>query len=177
MDARLGQLSFKVQGTSHMWNGFIRAMSWITRFLGWKISDGKLIKIGLDPNAGVSSVYTLPADLRLYLEEYGIITLSDALNRGEACTSSDYWISPDDIELHGHWKAAWTNYIKGLMHGGIRINNYPDSLAWLHNQSSGTVKVNLMYDFIASSLVSDKHEGLLCSVWKFQLPLKIIFFS
>ena len=141
-----------------MWNGFIRVMSWITRCLGCKTGDGKLIKIGIDPIAGVSSDYTLPVDLRLYLEDYGIVTLADALNRGEGCSSSDYWISADDLELDGHWKAVWTNYIKGLMHGGIHINNHPDSLAWLYNQSSGTVKVNLMYDFIACSLVFDQPE-------------------
>ena len=91
VDVWLRQQSFKVQGTSHMWNGFIQDMSWITRFLGWKTGNGKLIKIGLDPIAGVSSDYTLPANLRLYLEDYGIVTLSDAHNRGGAYTSSDYW--------------------------------------------------------------------------------------
>ena len=136
-----------------MWNGFIRAMSWITRCLGCKIGDGKLIKIGIDPIAGVSSDYKLPGDLRLYLEDYGIVTLADALNRGEGCTTSDYGISAEDLELDGHWKDAWTIYIKGLMQGGIRINNHPDSLAY--NQSFGKVKVNMMYDFIACSSVCE----------------------
>ena len=77
VDVWLRHQSFKVQGTSHMWNGFIRAMSRITRCLGWKTSDGKLIKIGIDPIAGVSSDYTLPVDLRLYLEDYGIVTLAN----------------------------------------------------------------------------------------------------
>ena len=164
MDALLRQHSFKVQGTSHMWNRFIRAMSWITRCLGWKTGDDKLIKIGLDPIAGLSSDYTPPPDLRLYLEDYGIVTLSNALNRGEACTSSDYWISADDLELAGHLKVAWTKYIKGLMHGGIRINNNSDSLAWLYNKTSGSFKANLMYDFIASTMVSDKPEGFLSMI-------------
>ena len=104
VDVWLRQQSFKVHGTSHMWNGFIRAMSWITRCLGWKIGNGKHIKIGLDPLAGVSSDYTLLEGLRLYLEDYGICTLSDALNRGVATSSSDYWISADDLELAGLWK-------------------------------------------------------------------------
>ena len=153
MDVWLRQQSFKVQGTSHMWNGFIRAMSWITRCLGRKIGNGKHIKIGLDPIAGVSSDYTLPEDLRLYLEDYGIVTLSDALNRGVACTSSDYWISADDLELAGQWEDAWSNYIKGLMHGGIHISNNSDTLVWMYNKTSGMIKANLMYDFIANTLV------------------------
>ena len=63
------------------------------------------------------------------------------------------------------------------MHGGICINNHLDSLAWLYNQSLGMVKVNLMYDFIASSLVSDLPEDFLCRIWKLKIPLKIICFN
>ena len=85
----LRQRTFKVQGTSHMWNGFIRALSWITRCLGWKIGNGMNIKVGIDPIAGVSFDYTLPEELILYLEDYGILTLSDVLNRGVATSSTD----------------------------------------------------------------------------------------
>ena len=63
-----------------MWNGFIRSISWITRCLGWKTGNGKAIKIGIDPIVGLSSDYILPEDLRLYLEDYGILHLLDARN-------------------------------------------------------------------------------------------------
>ena len=89
-------------------------MSRITRCLGWKTGNGKNIKVGLDPIAGVSSDYTPLEGLRSYLEDYAIYTLSDVLNRGEATSSSDYWIATDDLELGGLWKEAWSNYIKGL---------------------------------------------------------------
>ena len=97
-----------------MWNGFICAMSWITRYLGWKTGNGNNIKVGIDPIVGVSSEYILPKDLRLYLEDYGILTLSDAHNKGIATPLTDYWISADELELGGLWKEAWSNYIKGL---------------------------------------------------------------
>ena len=128
VDIWLGQKNFKVQGTSHMWNGFIRAMSWITRYLGWKIGNGKNIKVGIDPFAGVSSDYFLPVDLISYLEDYGICTLSDALNRGIATSLTEYWITTDGLELGGIWKESWNNYIKGLLHGGICITHTPDKL-------------------------------------------------
>ena len=160
-----------------MWNGFIWALSWITRCLGWKIGNGKHIKIGLDPIAGVTSDYTLPEGLRLYLEDYGIVSLSDALNRGVACTSLDYWISADDLKLVGDLKESWSNYIKGLMHGGICISNNPDTLVWLYNKSLGSVKANPMYDFIANTNVSDKSDGYLSMLWELHIPLKIICFN
>ena len=89
------------------------------------------------------------------MEDYGICTLSDVLNRGEATSSSDYWIAADDLELGVLWKEAWSNYIKGLQHGGIRISNKLDTLVWMFNKSSGMVKANLMYKFIANTLVTD----------------------
>ena len=84
-----------------MWNGFIRAISWITRCLGWKTGNGKNIKVGIDPIAGLTFDFILPEDLRLYLEDYGILSLSDVLNRWVATTSTDYWISEEELELGG----------------------------------------------------------------------------
>ena len=63
------------------------------------------------------------------------------------------------------------------MHGGIRISNNTDTLVWMFNKTSGTVKANLMYDFIANTIVSDRPEGDLSMIWKFHIPLKIICFS
>ena len=68
------------------------------------MGNGKNIKVGIDPIVGVSSVHVLLADLRSYLEDYGILTLSDAHNRGIATSSTDYWISVDELELGGLWK-------------------------------------------------------------------------
>ena len=140
-------------------------MSWITRYLGCNIGNGKNIKVGIDPIADVSSEYTLPEDLRSYLEDYGILTLSNAHNRGIATSSTDYWISADELELGGLWKEAQSNYIKGLEHGGICINNQPDTLVWMYNKSSGMVKANLMYDLIANTLVPNRPDNLLIKIW------------
>ena len=40
VDVWIRQQYFSVQGTSHMWNGFIIAISWITICLGWKTGNG-----------------------------------------------------------------------------------------------------------------------------------------
>ena len=68
---------FTVLGTSHIWNGFIKELSWITSCLGWKVGDGKSIKVGSDPAVGSCSDYSLPDDLISYLGDYGITYLSD----------------------------------------------------------------------------------------------------
>ena len=152
-------------------------MSWITRCLGWKTGNGKNIKVGIDPIAGVSSDYTLLEDLRLYLEDYGIHTLSDVLNRRVSTSSTDYWLSADALELGGLCKEAWSNYIKGLQHGGIRISNTPDTLVWIFNKSIGTVKSNLMYELTVNISVTSKPNDIFVKIWKLRIPLKIICFN
>ena len=100
---------FSVQGTSFFWNNFIRAISWLTRFLGWKASNGHKIKIGIDPIVGLNSDYMLPLELRAYLVDYGISHLSYAQNWGIVSVSQSYWLTVDDLELAGQWKVSWNN--------------------------------------------------------------------
>ena len=69
---------FSVQGTYYIWNGFIRTLSWLTIYLGWRVGNGKAIRIGIDPIAGLNSDFVLPMDLKSYLEEFGISSLADA---------------------------------------------------------------------------------------------------
>ena len=78
IDAWLHCKYLKVQGTSYIWNRFVRALSWISCYLGWKVGNGHSIRIGVDLIAGLNSDFVLPEDLRSYLEDYGITTLNDA---------------------------------------------------------------------------------------------------
>ena len=160
-----------------MWNGFIIAISWITICLGWKTGNDKSIKIGIDPIAGLTSDYILPEDLRLYLEDYGISYLSNAHNWGFATTSAGYWLTVDELYLGGHWKTVWTQYINGLRHGGICIGDETDTLVWMFNKMTGSVKANLMYDLIANISVTSRLADSPIQIWKFHIPQKIICFS
>ena len=108
VDVWICQQSFTVKGTSHMWNGFIRPISWITICMGWKTRNGKNIKVGIDHIASLTSDFILLEDLKLYLKDYGILSLLDVLNRGVATTSIEYWLTTEELELGGQWKEAWT---------------------------------------------------------------------
>ena len=69
---------FNIHGTSYIWNGFLRALSWITRCLGWKTRNSQSIKNRVHPIVGLSNDYVLPEDLRIYLAYYGITSMEDA---------------------------------------------------------------------------------------------------
>ena len=93
----------------------------------------------MDPITGVHSDFVLPEDLRSYLLDYGISTLSDAHLWGCGSYSHQYWLTADHLELDGEWKKAWTVYIEGLTHVGIRLRQEPNSLAWLYNKKTGHI--------------------------------------
>jgi len=76
--------------------------------MGWKTRNGKNIKVGIDRIASLTSDFILLEDLKLYLKDYGILSLSDVLNRGVATTSIEYWLTTEELELGGQWKEAWT---------------------------------------------------------------------
>lgn len=177
VDVWLCQQVFIVQGTSYIWNGFISAISWITRCLGWKVWNGRSIKISIDPIVGLSSDYILPEDLMIYLEDYGIAYLSDAHNSGIGASSHAYWLTAEDLDLGGHWKETWSNYIDGLPHGCIRLGEGLDSLVWMFNKRNGTTSAKLAYNLITSSTLIDRPGMALILVWKCNISLKVICFN
>ena len=107
--------------------------------MGWKVGNGQSIRIGIDPIATLNLDFVLPEDLRIYLEDYGITTLSDAHFWGSGSFDHQYWLTAEHIDLDGDWMEACTLYIEGLSHGGIRLGHCSDSLAWMHNKRSGKV--------------------------------------
>ena len=100
------------------------------------MGNGKSISIGVDPIAGLNSVFVLPEYLRAYLEDYGISSLAYAHYWG---TGDKYCLTAEDLDLDGSWKELWTNYINGLSHGCIRIVNNIDTLVWMYIKRMGQV--------------------------------------
>ena len=107
--------------------------------------------MGIDPISGLNSSFDLLVDLRDYLADYGIYTPSHVHNTGVASIDQSYWLSMDDLDLDGDWKSEWTCFIKGLLHGGIRLSENKNTLIWMHNKENGKVTTMLAYDLIVST--------------------------
>ena len=67
---------YPIIGTSYIWNGFIRTLSWITCQLGWRVGNGMRIRMGMDPIAGLNASYLLLDGLREYLHDFRITHLA-----------------------------------------------------------------------------------------------------
>ena len=84
-----------------------------------------------------------------------------------------YWLTVEDLDLGGRWKVEWSCFIRGLTHGGIRLNGQRYSLLWMHNSVTGEVTTSLAYDLIVSSFMQPAPNKDISWVWNCAIPLKI----
>ena len=147
----------------------------IGKGLLWHVGNGSAIRIGADPVVGMGSSFILPRDLRIYLEDYGIVSLAQARNHTSSATR--YWFTADELDLGGEWKILWENYIRGLEFGRIRLSDLCDSLLWSQNNYVGPLTAEKGYDCILSVSCSDFHELVLAFLWNQNIPLKIACFT
>ena len=67
---------FNSHCASPMWRVFLQTLPWMGNHLTWQVGDGENILLGVDPIVGSHSSFSLPEDLRSYLEDLNICTLS-----------------------------------------------------------------------------------------------------
>ena len=87
--------------------------------LGLDGGKWKKIYIGIDAIVGLNGDFTLPEDLKYYLEDYGISYLDYAHLWGARGFSHRYSFTTEDLDLEGTWKVLCSNYINGISHGHI----------------------------------------------------------
>ena len=63
---------YNTRCASIFWRGFVQILPWMGSYLAWKVGDGKNILLGIDPIVGIQSSFSLPEDLRTYLEDLDI---------------------------------------------------------------------------------------------------------
>ena len=68
--------SFSTRNVSLFWRGFLQVIPWMGKHLAWQVGNGESIILGIDPIVGSAAPFTLPEDLRSYLEDLVIYSLS-----------------------------------------------------------------------------------------------------
>ena len=162
---------FCTRGVSIIWRGFLQTLPWLGCHLSWQVGNGNDILIGIDPIIGVPSSLSLPDDLRTFLEDLDINTLSQA--RNTLPDSQHYWYSAEDLCIDGVWKDAWDAYTRGLHLCGIHLTAQPDTLLWDFNKQDGSISAKLVYDCIVKSFPPSFGSRLHTYLWSSTLPSKI----
>ena len=127
--------------------------------------------MGLDPIIGLGSPFTLPLDVRDYLEDYGISTLDQARNYSTG--AQKYWFTGEDLDLGDDWKLLWDNFTSGLEYGRIRLSEQNDSLLWSHDKYFGVLTAAHGYECIVSTNCTTDLSPVLDLLWKLNIPTKI----
>ena len=65
---------------SLIWKGFLHTLPWLGKCLAWQVGNEQDIILGIDPIIGTQTISWLDSDLREYLVDLGISTLSQAQN-------------------------------------------------------------------------------------------------
>ena len=76
LHSRFREKSFNFRNASIIWRGFTSTLPWIGKGIVWSVGNESAIRLGVDPFVSMGSSFTLPRDLRDYLEDYGICTLA-----------------------------------------------------------------------------------------------------
>ena len=76
----LREKKFNTRGVSAIWRGFIQTLPWMGSHLTWQVGNGNDILIGTDHVIGNHDSFHFPEDLRTYLEDLGIIILTQSHN-------------------------------------------------------------------------------------------------
>ena len=82
---------FSSRNASLIWRGFLQVIPWLGMHLAWQVGNGESILLGIDPIVGSHTPYTLPEELRTYLEDLNLCTLSQAHN--SLPNAKYYWFS------------------------------------------------------------------------------------
>jgi hypothetical protein len=140
--------------------------------VAWKISNGRLVRVGIDPFIGGEDSYLLPNLMVRYLNSLGIHTLDQCLGSRSVFGGSVVWISAQTLGLSGFWSICWDAYIDGLHREGICLGSAVDSIVWT-GHPSGSVSTNALYSMIFNVINVVPAPWWSEKIWNWNLPVKL----
>ena len=128
--------------------------------------------MGADPIVGMDRSFILSDELRLYLEDYGISTLDQAIN-----DSTGVWFTTEELDLCDVWRCQWDIYIRGLRYNRINLRGESDTLLWSYGTYAGPITAACSYDSLIDIHDEEEQNRDLYMLWYLKLPLKLICFT
>eukprot|EP00253_Pinus_taeda_P020420 PITA_20420 len=156
-------------GISTVWKALIHSLPHIRDNLVWRINDGSLDQIGMDPWIGSGGRHLLSQDLIAHLHSHEMRVFShivDQQNTGifaQACKSACL------LGLPPRWHLEWHECISVLSKSHIRIKEGPDELEWclaengIYSPKFGYISLNIHKG-------PDKIINWWRNIWKLSAP-------
>eukprot|EP00253_Pinus_taeda_P019711 PITA_19711 len=156
-------------GISSVWKALLNSLPLIKDNLVWRVNDGSLARIGMDPWPGCGGRHILPEDLIQQLHSQAIRVLEDIANPQNSSIFEQHWKAAHQINLPPVWHQDWMDYIISLLEAHIRIKQGPDELMW-HLSRNGIYTPKTGYLALISHKIPDAISFWWKIVWKITAP-------
>eukprot|EP00253_Pinus_taeda_P026585 PITA_26585 len=156
-------------GISSIWKALLNSLPLIRDNLVWRVNDGSLARIGMDPWPGCGGRHILPDDLIQHLHSQVIRVLADIVDPQNSSIFEQRWKSAHQINLPPVWHQDWMEYITALSEAHIRIKYEPDELMW-HLSGNGIYTPKSGYLALISHKIPDAISFWWHTVWKLTAP-------
>ena len=121
----------KKNNISICWKVVLWVFDIIGNFLVWKIGNGTVVHIGLDPWIGCKWRHALPSSMIEKLHLAGFYFLSDIGLHGMTALLAQQWFTADSIGFTDPQEIdVWNGYVAILKSSHVRISNDDDALVW-----------------------------------------------
>eukprot|EP00253_Pinus_taeda_P012119 PITA_12119 len=134
--------SWSSKGCSSIWKALIHSLPLIRDNLVWRINDGTLGRIGMDPWIN-------------YQQRTDIL--------------SQAWKLAQQLDLPPQWHQEWNEYINALTESHIRIKQGPDELIWC-KADHGIYAPKYGYRELISHRIPDPLPSWWHNIWKLTAP-------
>eukprot|EP00253_Pinus_taeda_P020087 PITA_20087 len=161
--------SWTSKGCSSIWKALIHSLPLIRDNLVWRINDGMLGRIGLDPWINSGGRHILNCDLIAHLHNRDIQHFAHIADHLCSNIFSQAWKTAQQLDLPPQWHQEWSEYILALSESHIRIKQGPDELIWC-KADNGIYAPKFGYRTLISHRIPDPLPTWWNIIWKLNAP-------
>eukprot|EP00253_Pinus_taeda_P008490 PITA_08490 len=159
----------KRSGTSSVWKALLFSLPLIRDNLVWRIIDGSLARIGLDPWIGSGGRHTLPPELIQFLHTQDIKVIAQAADHGNSGIFHQVWILAQQLNLPLRWHQDWKDYCAAMSESHIRIRDGTNELLW-SQADNGIYSPKVGYIALSEHKKPDHIPSWSPGIWKLTAP-------
>eukprot|EP00253_Pinus_taeda_P033507 PITA_33507 len=149
---------------------------WPQNILNWRIIDGSLARIGVDPWIGSGGRHTLSPDLIQFLHAQDIKVIAQAADHANSGIFHQTWKPAHKLNLPLRWHQDWKEYYAALSESHIRIRDGTDELVW-SEADNGIYSPKFGYIALSEHKKPDHIPSWSLGIWKLTaLPRAKLFF-
>jgi len=99
--------SWQKTGISPVWKALLHSLPLIRDILVWRINDGSLARIGMDPWIGSRGRHIVSQDLITYLHSREITVFAHIADQQNLGIFNQAWKSAHQMDLPHRWHQEW----------------------------------------------------------------------